>query len=209
LAPEWLCGKVKNMNIASPLTALFQVLVIDLSLAADNAVVIGMAAAGLSLAQRRRAIWLGLLAATALRIGLAFFAVRLLHIAGLTFAGGVLLLWVAWKMARDLRRAPSVRPARSEERKNAGKKLSTAIVKILLADLGMSLDNILAVAGAARDHYVVLAFGLVLSVGLTGLAATATAKILHRFPWIGWLGVAVVVYVAVDMIAVGSKIFLS
>lgn len=197
------------MNIASPLTALFQVLVIDLSLAADNAVVIGMAAAGLSLAQRRRAIWLGLLAATALRIGLAFFAVRLLHIAGLTFAGGVLLLWVAWKMARDLRRAPSVRPARSEERKNAGKKLSTAIVKILLADLGMSLDNILAVAGAARDHYVVLAFGLVLSVGLTGLAATATAKILHRFPWIGWLGVAVVVYVAVDMIAVGSKIFLS
>jgi YjbE family integral membrane protein len=207
LAPERACGKFKNMHPAAELSILAQILVIDLSLAGDNAIVIGMAANGLPAAQRRRAIWTGLGAATVLRIGLAIFAVQLLHLAGLALAGGLLLMWVAWKMYRDLQRTPpSPNPLPLTE-EGGQKKLSAAILKILVADLGMSLDNILAVAGAARDHYAILALGLILSVALMGFAATAAAKMLHRWPWLGWLGMAVVAFVAVRMIWDGGQSF--
>jgi len=186
------------MNLAAQLSALLQVLVIDLSLAADNALVIGMAAAGLPAAQRHRAVWLGIGAATVLRILLALFATQLLRITGLALAGGLLLLWVAWKMFSSRDGAANPRATKTES-----KTLRAAIVQILLADLGMSLDNVLAVAGAARDHYVILALGLVFSVLLTGAAATAIAKFFQRWPWLIWLGIAVVLYVALGMIRDG------
>ena len=209
LAPERSCGKLKNMDLATQLSALLQVLIIDLSLAADNAIVIGMAAGGLPPAQRRKAVWIGLGAATLLRIGLAIFAVQLLHITGLALAGGLLLLWVTWKMFRELKHSSRHDPLLPQTPKGGThKNLSGAILQILLADLGMSLDNILAVAGAAREHYGVLAIGLVFSVMLTGLAATATAKMLHRWPWLGWIGLAVVFFVAVRMIWDGGHVVL-
>jgi len=156
-------------------------------------------------AQRRRAVVIGLGAATVLRIVLAIFSVQLLHITGLAIAGGLLLLWVAWKMYQEIRARAHAKEA-EQSAKTPRKKLSDAIVQILLADLGMSLDNILAVAGAARDHLVVLAAGLFLSVALMGLASTATAKLLHRWPWLGWLGIATVVYVAAKMIWDGFSV---
>ncbi|HUY67897.1 MAG TPA: YjbE family putative metal transport protein [Alphaproteobacteria bacterium] len=174
-----------------------QVVVIDLSLAADNALVIGAAAAGLPPRQRRRAVMIGLGAAVALRIPLAVFAVQLLEITGLLLAGGLLLLWVAWKMFRDLQHDHA-----HEELSPVpeAKTLRTAVGQILAADLAMSLDNILAVAGAAREHYLALAAGLILSVALMGAASLLTAKSIKRFPWLGWIGVAVVVYVAGRMV---------
>ncbi len=194
------------MPILPQFAVFIQVLIIDLSLAADNAVVIGMAAAGLPQEQRRKAILIGLGGATVLRIVFAFFAVQLLHVTGLTLAGGLLLLWVAWKMFGEIRAAKT--SSKHSAKKSPAKKLSAAIWQILIADLGMSLDNVLAVAGAARDHYVVLALGLILSIALTGLAATATAKMVQRWPWINWIGIAAVVFVAVRMIWDGGKVFM-
>jgi YjbE family integral membrane protein len=188
------------MFLLPQLFALAQIVIIDLSLAADNAVVIGAAAAGLPKDQRHRAVAIGLGGAVAVRIVLACFAVKLLDFAGVTLAGGLLLLWVAWKMIRQIRqrkRDDAARPIK------APKKLSDAAVQILIADLGMSLDNILGVAGAAHNHYIVLALGLILSVALVGAAATASAKLFHRFPWLGWFGIATVVYVALSMMASG------
>jgi len=176
---------------------LLQVLVIDLVLAGDNAIVIGLAVNGLAPAQRRQAILAGISAATVIRIGFALFALRMLAIIGLTLAGGILLLWVVWKSARELRQShrAEVQPARS---------LAGAIQRIVIADLSMSLDNVLAVAGAARAHPAVLALGLILSVALMGLAASFVARLLGRFPWLAWLGIAIVAYVAATMIHDGA-----
>ena len=188
------------------LAALAQVILIDLVLAGDNAVVIGIAAAGLPVEQRRRAILIGILAATAMRIGFAFVAVELLAIIGLVLAGGLLLLWVSWKMWRELRAS-----ARAEEdaafdegaggpAPASGKTFRQAVWQIVMADVSMSLDNVLAVAGAARDHPAALVIGLLLSIVLMGFAATLIARLLHRYRWIAYVGLAIVVYVALDMI---------
>lgn len=183
-----------------PLTALAQVVLIDLVLAGDNAVAIGIATAGLAPGQRRRVIMLGLCAALAMRIGFALGAARLLNLIGLLFAGGILLLWVCWKMWRDLRAqagASRLRPA--------AKTFGQAFLQIFLADLSMSLDNVLAVAGAAHAHPYILVFGLLLSIGLTGLAANLIAKLLHRVRWISYVGVAIVFFVAAHMMWDGYR----
>jgi YjbE family integral membrane protein len=181
------------------LTALAQVLMIDVMLAGDNAVVIGMAAVRVPAPIRTKVIWAGLAAAVLFRLGLAVIAVRLLGIIGLTLAGGILLLWVAWRFWRDLKQHPP--HAAQGDTKGS---LTGAIFQIVLADVSMSLDNVLAVAGAARQHLDVLAIGLLLSVALMGAAADLIARLLDRFRWISYLGLAVVVYVALSMIWSGT-----
>jgi YjbE family integral membrane protein len=184
----------------SALGAFLSVVVIDIVLAGDNAVVVGMAAAQLERRQRHRAIFWGIAIATALRIALAVVAVQLLAIIGLTLAGGVLLLWVAWKLYREL-------AGRGEEAaavKPAPPRFGAALSRIVLADVSMSLDNVLAVAGTARGHIWVLAAGLTLSVALMGLASEVTARLVARHRWVAWLGLAIVTFVAVRMIYDGS-----
>lgn len=190
---------------SAALTAFFQVIVIDVVLSGDNAIIIGLAVAGLPAEKRGRIIMIGILAATLMRVAFALVATQLLAIIGLTLAGGLLLLWVAWKMWRELR-APKHDPAAPE---NAGaqpvrKKPAEAIKQIVLADLSMSLDNVLAVAGAARDHPEILVFGLVLSIALMAVAASFIAKVLSRYHWIAYVGLLVIAYVAVEMIIKGG-----
>jgi len=182
---------------------LLTVLAIDVSLAGDNAVVVGMAASGLPPDQRRRAIVVGIAVAAVLRILFALITVELLRVVGLTLAGGLLLLWVAWKLWREIREgaADSAGPAGQPA---TGKSLAWAIGQIVIADVSMSLDNVLAVAGAARQHLVILVIGLVLSVALMGLAANLVAHLLRRFPWLAYGGVAMILYVAVRMIWEGG-----
>ena len=187
------------------LAALFQVIVIDLVLAGDNAVIIGLAAAGLPPAQRTRAILVGIIAATVLRIAFAAVAVELLAIVGLIFAGGILLLWVSWKMWRELRannHGGELDPtaAASAPRKT----FAQAAWQIVAADVSMSLDNVLAVAGAAREHPWALVFGLILSIVLMGVAANFIARTLNRHRWIAYIGLAIILYVALDMIWRGA-----
>ncbi|MBN9254643.1 MULTISPECIES: TerC family protein [unclassified Mesorhizobium] len=200
---------------AAGFSALLQVIAIDLVLAGDNAIVIGMAAAGLPSDQRKKAILIGVLAATALRILFATVTVTLLEIVGLVLAGGILLLWVCWKMWRELRtnhaderEATELLSNTAAERKagdpGARKTLGQAAMQIVVADVSMSLDNVLAVAGAARDHFPVLVIGLVLSVALMGLAASFIAKLLHRHRWIAYIGLLIILYVALDMIYRGA-----
>jgi YjbE family integral membrane protein len=179
---------------------LAQVLVIDLVLAGDNAVVVGLAVAGLPAEQRRRAIIVGIAGATVMRIALATVTVSLLEVIGLTLAGGLLLLWVCWRMYRDLRgtRAEHVSASR------APKTLRAAMVQIMLADVSMSLDNVLAVAGAAREHPAVLVAGLTISVVLMAVAANLVARLLERWRWIAWVGLLIVVFVALRMIWEGG-----
>ena len=180
------------------IAAFLQVIMIDLVLAGDNAVVIGLAAAGLSARLRQRAILVGIVAATLMRIGFALIAVRLLAIIGLLLAGGILLLWVAWKMWRELQAQPH-----DDEHTVPGaprKTFAQAVWQIVLADLSMSLDNVLAVAGAARDHLEALVFGLGLSIVLMGFAANLIARLLNRQRWIAYVGLVIVLYVACDMI---------
>jgi YjbE family integral membrane protein len=185
------------------LGALVSVVLIDVALAGDNAIVIGMAALGLPPALRRRAILAGIAIATALRIALASVAVQLLAIIGLTLAGGILLLGVAWKLFREIRPA-----AQAEAARHAGggkeKTFRRALVQIVVADLSMSFDNVLAVAGTAREHLWVLVAGLLLSVALTGAASTLVAQLLARYRWISWLGLAIITGVALRMIYDGS-----
>ena len=188
------------------LTALFQVIMIDLVLAGDNAIVIGLAAAGLPEGQRRKAILIGIVAATVLRIGFASVTVQLLQIIGLLLAGGVLLLWVCWKMWRELHmshqpKLQSLSPqARSMLRRcRPSKDAGQAVWQITIADVSMSLDNVLAVAGAAREHPMILIFGLALSIALMGLAANFIARLLEKHRWIAYVGLAIILYVAVDM----------
>jgi len=183
----------------SGLAALGQVLMIDIVLAGDNAVVIGLAAARVPPAMRTKVIFAGLAAAVLLRLGLAVIAVKLLGIIGLTLAGGILLLWVAWRFWRDISRHE---PHQAEM--DPKSSLTQAIFQIVLADISMSLDNVLGVAGAARGHLDVLVIGLLLSVALMGAAAEVIARLLERFRWISYLGLGVVIYVALSMIWSGS-----
>jgi YjbE family integral membrane protein len=195
------------------LSAFAQVIMIDLVLAGDNAVVIGLAAAGLPLDQRRKAIIVGIIAATVLRIGFAGVAIQLLQIVGLLFAGGVLLLWVCWKMWRELRSGGhegegmfngdgTVNGAAATAAPR--KTFAQAAWQILIADVSMSLDNVLAVAGAARDHPTALIFGLGLSILLMGVAANFIAGLLTKHRWIAYVGLAIILYVAGDMIVRGA-----
>ncbi len=197
--------------------ALLQVIAIDLVLAGDNAVVIGLAAAGLPAHQRAKAILVGIIAATVLRIGFASVTVHLLNIIGLLLVGGLLLLWVCWKMWRELRtsraEAHAAQEALAGEDLDADGKIASGVptktfkqaaIQIVIADVSMSLDNVLAVAGAARDHPTVLVIGLVLSIALMGLAATWIARLLDRHRWIAYVGLGIIFYVALDMIYRGS-----
>ena len=189
------------------IAALFQVIAIDLVLAGDNAVVIGLAAAGLARAHRARAILVGIAAATVLRIAFAGVAVELLDIVGLLLAGGILLLWVCWKMWRELR-GPSEKDTEAGlagGRAHVPKKtFAQAAWQIVMADVSMSLDNVLAVAGAARDHPAALVFGLGLSIVMMGVAASFIARLLNKFRWIAYGGLAIILYVACDMIWRGA-----
>ena len=191
------------MDVFSFAAVLLQVLLIDLVLAGDNAIVIGLAVARLPLAQRRKAIIVGVLGATILRAVLALVAVELLAIVGLMLAGGILLLWVVWKSARELYKQHRGEDASGTAEPAPG-SLSSAISKIIIADLSMSLDNVLAVAGAAREHPALLVLGLVISVVLMGVAANFVANLLKRFPWLAWVGIAIVLYVALHMIWEGA-----
>jgi YjbE family integral membrane protein len=181
--------------------AFFSVVVIDVVLAGDNAIVVGMAASGFEPEKRRKIIIWGVVAATILRIALASMAVELLAIIGLTLAGGILLLWVAWKFYRDLA-APAKKEVHGPARQ--AKSFHQAIIQIVLADLSMSLDNVLAVAGTARDHFWVLVSGLALSVALMGAASELMARLIGRNRWIAWIGLAIVTFVALRMIYDGS-----
>jgi YjbE family integral membrane protein len=185
------------------MAALLQVIMIDLVLAGDNAVVIGLAAAGLPPERRGRAILVGIAAATVLRLVFAAVAVELLEIVGLLLAGGILLLWVCWKMWRELR-GPGAEDTEAALVKGDArvprKTFAQAAWQILVADISMSLDNVLAVAGAARDHPAALVFGLALSIVLMGVAAGFIARLLNRHRWIAYVGLAIILYVALDMI---------
>ena len=184
---------------------LLQVLMIDIVLAGDNAIVVGMAAAGLAPAQRRTAILWGIGAATVMRIGFAAITTQLLAIVGITLAGGVLLAWVCWKMFRELRDGHSgPGHAATAEEGPPTKTMPQAIGQILVADISMSLDNVLAVAGAAKDHPYVLVIGLAISVVLMGVAATFIANLLNKHRWIAWIGLLIIVYVAGDMMWNGT-----
>jgi YjbE family integral membrane protein len=182
------------------LSAFFSVVIIDVVLAGDNAIVVGMAAANLEKQQRRRAIFWGIVAATLMRIGLALIAVDLLTIVGLTPAGGLLLLWVAWKLYRDLT-SRSDKP--THDAKPQPYTFRQALVRIVLADVSMSLDNVLAVAATARDHIWVLVAGLTLSVALMGVASEFTGRLIARYRWVAWIGLAIVTMVALRMIYEG------
>jgi YjbE family integral membrane protein len=208
---------VLELFTAEALSALVKVILIDLVLAGDNAIVIGLAAAGLPENQRAKAILIGIGAATAMRIGFAAITTQLLQVVGLLLAGGLLLLWVCWKMWRELRATHAAENATGEALTNfdinadgtiAGvvprKTLSQAAWQIIIADVSMSLDNVLAVAGAAREHPYVLIFGLLLSIALMGIAASFIARLLQKHRWIAYVGLAVILYVAVEMIFRGS-----
>ena len=197
-------------NITEPaaFAAFFQVLMIDLVLAGDNAIVVGALAAGLPAEQRRKVIVIGVLAALVLRIGFALIVTQLLQVIGLILVGGLLLLWVAWRMWRDLHHEgeswgseeivgdehSGLRPAKS---------FVGAAWAVAIADVSMSLDNVLAVAGAAREHPGILIVGLIFAVELMGVAANIIARYIERYRWIAWIGLAVILYVAVRMIYEG------
>ncbi len=197
-------------NITSPaaFSAFLQVLMIDIVLAGDNAIVVGALAAGLPPEQRRRVIFIGVMAALVLRIIFALAVSWLLNIVGLVLAGGILLLWVAWRMYRDLR--PNVVNPGSPEiagDEDSGiapaKSFAAAAWSVALADVSMSLDNVLAVAGAARAHPGILIVGLIVAVALMGIAANVIAKYIERYRWIAWIGLAVILFVAGKMIRDG------
>jgi YjbE family integral membrane protein len=182
-----------------------QVLMIDIMLAGDNAIIVGALAAGLPADQRKKVILIGIIAALVLRIVFALLVTQLMQIVGLIFAGGILLLWVAWKMYRELRHSgeshgspeihgdehAGLRPAKS---------FAGAAWAVAVADVSMSLDNVLAVAGAAREHPGILVIGLLLSVALMGIAANILAKYIERYRWIAWLGLIIILWVAGKMI---------
>ncbi|MCB1494517.1 MAG: YjbE family putative metal transport protein [Bauldia sp.] len=211
----------------SELTALATVIIIDLVLAGDNAVVVGMAAAGLPIELRKKAIVFGIVAAAGLRIVFAVFTAELLNVIGLVLAGGLLLLWVSWKLWRELRSGGFARAALATDALDAEldgklygrpvtgasgagakpqcKTLKQALTQIVVADVSMSLDNVLAVAGTARHHLWVLVVGLALSVALMGLAATLIARLLNRHRWIAYLGLILIAWVAVAMIWDGAR----
>jgi YjbE family integral membrane protein len=197
-------------ELASQLTALVSVVLIDIVLAGDNAVVVGTAAAGLPAQQQRRVIMIGVALALVARVLFALVAVQLLAIIGLLLAGGLLLLWVAWKIWRELRHggheedaaALAENPGRVATA--APKSMRSAITQVAVADISMSLDNVLAVAGAARDHPYIMIFGLVLSIALMGVAAQLIARLIDRYRWIAYVGFGIVLLVALKMIYEGG-----
>lgn len=197
LIPQWLGQSLDHWLTpwVDPWVALAQVVMIDVALAGDNAVVVGMAVAGLPQRQKRPAILLGIGGATVIRIAMGAVALQLLAIIGLLLAGGILLLWVCWRMFRELRRS-----RRTHVAGEGTKTLRQAMLQIMLADVSMSLDNVLAVAGAAHDRLWVLTAGLLLSVALMGLAASLLARLLERYRWIAWVGLLIVTYVALAMV---------
>jgi YjbE family integral membrane protein len=186
------------------LSALLEVVFVNVVLSADNAVVIGMASLGLPAQQRLRALWLGIAMATVLRVGFAIIATTMLRIIGLLLAGGILLLWVGWKLWREIRRETSV-PCEAGTDEAEVKTLGRALWQIILADISMSLDNVLAVAGAAMDHPAVLVAGLAISVLLMGFAASAVARLIERYYWIAYAGLGIILYIAARMIWTGGK----
>lgn len=199
--------------VSDEITALLQVIMIDLVLAGDNAIVIGLAAAGLPLRQRAKAVLVGIIAATVLRITFAAVTTQLLQVVGLVLAGGVLLLWVSWKMFRELRLSAEAKGDAIEIMSNTDinadgtiarhaprKSFAQAASQIVVADVSMSLDNVLAVAGAAREHLAVLIIGLGLSVALMGVAASYIARLLHSHRWVAYAGLLMILYVALEMI---------
>jgi YjbE family integral membrane protein len=186
------------------LSAFVQVVLIDLVMSGDNAIIIGMAVAGLPKQDRTRIIFWGVAGATLLRIGFAAVTTQLLQIIGLTLAGGLLLLWVAYRMYRELRAKGRPEAGDTESDTPSTKTAGQAMLQIIAADVSMSLDNVLAVAGAARDHVTILWIGLALSVLLMGVASNFIARILDRYHWIAWIGFLIIVYVAVDMIWDGT-----
>jgi YjbE family integral membrane protein len=197
------------MDLQAELIALLQIIVIDVVLAGDNAIVVGMAASRVAPELRAKVIFWGIAGAVLLRIGFAAITVQLLAIVGLTLAGGILLLWVCWKMYRELRHVPhaaSVGAAVSGSDMQTGKQIGFwgAIVQITVADVSMSLDNVLAVAGAAKGHTGVLVIGLAIAVVLMAVAASFIARLLGRYPWVTWVGLIIVLYVALDMMWRGS-----
>lgn len=209
--PAEIWGHIVNdfSNITSPaaFSAFVQVLMIDIVLAGDNAIVVGALAAGLPADQRKKVIAIGVMAALVLRVFFALTVSWLLGIVGLVLAGGILLLWVAWRMYRDIKgHSPTESPGSPEIEGDehsgiaAPKSFASAAWVVALADVSMSLDNVLAVAGAARDHPGILIVGLIVAVVLMGIAANVIAKYIERFRWIGWVGLAVIVYVACKMI---------
>ncbi|CDZ46351.1 YjbE family integral membrane protein [Neorhizobium galegae bv. orientalis] len=191
---------------AAGFAALLEVIAINLVLSGDNAIVIGLAAAGLPAELRKKAILFGISAATVLRLVFAVVATYLLAIKGLQLAGGLLLAWVCWKMWSELREGQGDDAhAAAQAKENAAQKtFFQAATQIVVADVSMSLDNVLAVAGAAKEHSTVLIIGLIVSIALMGIAANFVAKLLSRFRWIAYVGLAVIVYVALDMIYHGS-----
>jgi YjbE family integral membrane protein len=207
---------MNELLTSEALTAFFQVVMIDLVLAGDNAIVIGLAAAGLPKDQRQKAIIVGIIAATVLRIVFAGLTTQLLQIVGLLLAGGILLLWVCWKMWRELRspgHEDELDALHALERDEANgeavagrprKTFAQAAWQIVVADVSMSLDNVLAVAGAAREHPIILIFGLGLSILLMGIAATFIARLLQRHRWIAYVGLIIILYVALEMVYRGA-----
>lgn len=202
---QHIVSDFSNITDASALSAFIQVLMIDLVLAGDNAIVVGALAAGLPAEQRRKVILIGVLAALVLRIGFALVVSQLLQIVGLILAGGLLLLWVAWKMWRELRHgSESAGSTEIDGDEHSGlkpaKSFAAAAWAVALADVSMSLDNVLAVAGAAREHPGILIVGLILSVALMGIAANLIARYIERYRWIAYLGLVVILWVAAKMI---------
>jgi YjbE family integral membrane protein len=198
-----------NLISPSAFAALLEILAIDIVLAGDNAIVVGALAAGLPADQRRKVILVGVIAALVLRIAFALVVTQLLQIVGLVLAGGLLLLWVAWKMWRELRHrteSPGSAEIAGDEHSGtrAAKTFASAAWGVALADVSMSLDNVLAVAGAARDHPWVLVFGLIMSVLLMGVAANFIAKYIERYRWIAWVGLVVILWVALKMVWEGA-----
>jgi YjbE family integral membrane protein len=200
-----------NIGTPTAMAAFIQVLMIDIVLAGDNAIVVGALAAGLPDAQRKKVIIIGVMAALVLRVIFALMVTWLLGIVGLVLAGGVLLLWVAWRMYRDIRghsgspESPGSPEIEGDESSGVmpAKSFAGAAWAVAVADVSMSLDNVLAVAGAAREHPGILIVGLIFAVALMGIAANFIAKYIERYRWIAWIGLAVILYVAVKMIVDG------
>jgi YjbE family integral membrane protein len=198
--------------MSGAISTFAEVVVINVVLSGDNAIVVGMAAAGLPRGQRLRALWLGITIATVLRVVFAVAATTLLHIIGLLLAGGILLLWVSWKLWREItvagreqeREAEALLEDKEVRPMGATKTFRRALWQIIVADVSMSLDNVLAVAGAAMDHPMILAAGLLISILLMGCAAALIAKLLERHRWLAFAGLLIIVYVALKMIWAGA-----
>lgn len=193
----------------SDLSALIQVILVDLLFAADNAVVVALAAAGLPVEERKKAIIIGIAAAAILRIIFSVITVQLLKVPGLLIIGGLLLIWVAWKLYTELKAGNMVMPDEDAEvPEGQSKTLMAATIQIIIADVSMSLDNVLAVAGIARHNLPILIFGLALSVVLMGVAAAFIARVMGKHAWIGWVGLIFIVYIALKMLWDGAQPFM-